>query len=220
MVSASNVILLLWEFFTPAFADGFSREFEWKQVPLGFQLLLPEWSPLVFFFPSLKPIYQSFDYCSKRTEYKWYHCHLPYILVLWQCIDTYSSFRFLLFSLCSPPGRQSPLFSKFFKNFIDYHKVWSSGWIRWSVFISKSLRILCISFFRTNSELGIYDLFVLSNLNVLHNSQWITFPTKSYLLFYTFSANFLNSLIIWLIVSSLSPHNVHLLFYCVLSIFS
>ena len=35
---------------------------------------------------------------------------------------------------------------------------------------------------------------------------------------YTLFSNFLHSLIMWLIVSSLSPHNLHLLFCCVLSI--
>ena len=35
---------------------------------------------------------------------------------------------------------------------------------------------------------------------------------------YSFCANLLHSLIMWLIVSSLSPHNLHLLFCCVLSI--
>ena len=34
-------------------------------------------------------------------------------LVLWQGLDTYLSFRFLLFSLCGPPGRQSPPFGRF-----------------------------------------------------------------------------------------------------------
>ena len=27
------IILLLWEFFTPTLADGFSLDFEWQQVP-------------------------------------------------------------------------------------------------------------------------------------------------------------------------------------------
>ena len=44
--------------------------------------------------------------------------------------------------------------------------------IRWSHCISKSQRSLCISFSKTDSELCKYDLFVWSNLNLLHNSQW------------------------------------------------
>ena len=35
---------------------------------------------------------------------------------------------------------------------------------------------------------------------------------------YSFCANLLHSLILWLMVSSLSPHNLHLLFCCILSI--
>ena len=92
--------------------------------------------------------------------------------------------------------------------------------IQWSVCISKSQRILCVSFSRTDSGLCIYHLFVWSNLNFLHNSQWITFPTQSCRVLYSFCAYLLLSLIRWLIVSSLSLHNLHLLFCCVLSIFA
>ena len=61
--------------------------------------------------------------------------------------------------------------------------------------------------------------FILwSNLNFLYISQWTTLPTQSCLALYSFYANLLHSLIIWLIVSSLSPHSLHLLFSCVLSI--
>ena len=63
-----------------------------------------------------------------------------------------------------------------------------------------------------------YHLFVWSNLDFLHNSQWITLPTQSCLVLYSFWVNMLHSLIMWLIVLSLSPHNLDLLFCCVLSI--
>ena len=53
--------------------------------------------------------------------------------------------------------------------------------IRWSICVSKSPRRLSVSFSRIDSELYIYLLFVWSNLNSLHNSQWITLPTQSYL---------------------------------------
>ena len=49
------------------------------------------------------------------------------------------------------------------------------GEIRWSIFILKSFRILCISFSRMDSRLCIYHLFAWSNLNFLHSSQLITF---------------------------------------------
>ena len=49
-------------------------------------------------------------------------------------------------------------------------------------------------------------------------SHWITLPTQSYLVLYSFCTNLLHSLIMILIVSSLSPYSVHLLFCYVLSI--
>ena len=92
------------------------------------------------------------------------------------------------------------------------------AWIWWSVCISKSRRSLCFSFSRTDFGLCIYHLFEWSNFNFLHNSQWITFSSQSCLVLYSFGANLLHSLIMWLIVSSLSPHNLHLLFCCILSV--
>ena len=92
--------------------------------------------------------------------------------------------------------------------------------IRCPVCISKSHRSLWVSFSRTGSQLCIYHLFVWSNLNFLHISQCITFPTQSCLALYSFYSNLLHSLIMWLLVSSLSPHSLNLLFCCVLSIFA
>ena len=70
----------------------------------------------------------------------------------------------------------------------------------------------------TDSGLCINHLFVWSNIIFLQNSQWITFPTQSSLILYSFCANFLHSLVMKLIVLFLSQHNPHLLFCCVLSI--
>ena len=94
--------------------------------------------------------------------------------------------------------------------------------IRWSVYIYilKSHRSLCVLISRTGAGLCIYHLFVWSNLNFLHISQWITLPTKSCLVLYSFCANLQLSLIMWLMISSLSSHCLHLLFCCVLSIIS
>ena len=90
--------------------------------------------------------------------------------------------------------------------------------IRWSVCISKSQRILCVSFSRMDSELCIYHLFVWSKWNFLHNSQWITFPIQPCLVLFSFCTNLLHSLIMGLIISSLVPHNLCLLFCFALSI--
>ena len=51
--------------------------------------------------------------------------------------------------------------------------------IKWFVCISKSDMILCMSFSRSNFGLHIDHMFVWANF--LHNSQWITLPTQSYL---------------------------------------
>ena len=90
--------------------------------------------------------------------------------------------------------------------------------IRWSVCMSKSHRSLCVSFSRTDTRLYIYHLFVWSNLNFLHISQWITLPTQSSPVLYSFCANLQHLLIMWLAVSFLSSHSLHLLFCCILSI--
>ena len=91
--------------------------------------------------------------------------------------------------------------------------------IRWSVYISKAQRILCVSFSRTDSDFCIYHLVVWSNTNFLHNSQWITFPTQSWRVLYSFWVSLLHLLIMGLTVSFLSSHNLHLLFCCILSMF-
>ena len=90
--------------------------------------------------------------------------------------------------------------------------------IRWSVCMSKSHRSLCVSFSRTRAGLCIYHLLVVSNFNFLHISLWITLPTHSCLVLYSLCANLQHSVIMWLIVSSLSPHSLHLLFCWVLCI--
>ena len=74
------------------------------------------------------------------------------------------------------------------------------GWIRWAIFISKSQRSLCVLFFKTDSGMCIYHLLLWSNLNFLYNSQWITFPTQSCLVLYSFWANLQHSLIIIIII--------------------
>ena len=63
--------------------------------------------------------------------------------------------------------------------------------IRWSVCISKFQRNLWVSFSRTNSGLCIHNLLRCSNLIFLYNSQWITFPTQSCLVLYSFCASYI-----------------------------
>ena len=81
-----------------------------------------------------------------------------------------------------------------------------------------SHRSLCVLCFRSVAGLFIYHFLVWSKLKFLHISLWTTLPTQSCLVLYSFCANLLHSLIMWLVFSSLSPHSLHLLFYWVLSI--
>ena len=128
---------------------------------------------------------------------------------------TYPSFHFLSVLFCGQPGQQSPQFCKF--SFFTIR----SGLlvvIRLSVCMSKSHRSLYVSFSRRAAGFCIYHLFVWSNLNFLHISQWIILPIPSCLVLYSFCADLLHSFIIWLIVLSLSPDSLHLLFFCILYI--
>ena len=89
--------------------------------------------------------------------------------------------------------------------------------IRWSVCMSKSHGSLCVPFSRTDAGLFIYHLLVWWNFYFLNNSQWITLLTQSCVLLYSLCANLLHSLIMWLIVSSLSPHYYY---YLLIRVFS
>ena len=92
--------------------------------------------------------------------------------------------------------------------------------IRWFFSISKSQRIFCVSFSRTDSALCIYYLLVWSNFNRLRISHWITFPKQWCLLLYSFRANLLHPLTMWLTISFLSLHSQYFLFFYVLAIFA
>ena len=124
----------------------------------------------------------------------------------------YLSFFSLSLS-CGQPERQNPLFGRFLVLF--FFLLLGLAEIRGSVCTSKFQRSLYVSFSRSGSGLCIYHLLVWSNLSFLHNSLWITFPVQSCLVLYSFCVSLLHSLIMWLIVLSLSPHNPHLLFCCV-----
>ena len=54
----------------------------------------------------------------------------------------------------------------------------------------------------------------------MRNSLLVPFPTKSCLVLYCFGANLLHLLNMWVIVSYLSPHNIHLLFNNIIIVIS
>ena len=99
--------------------------------------------------------------------------------ILSQGLGTYLSFQILSVLFCGQPGqqgRQFCYFSFFFFLLIIIRSGLLAG-ITWSVCMSKSHRSLSVSFSRTGPGLCIYHLFIWSNLNFLHISQWITLPT-------------------------------------------
>ena len=108
---------------------------------------------------------------------------------------TFLFFHFLSVLFCVQPGQQSSQLRKFSFLLLIIIRSGLLAEIRRSVLISKSYMSLCLSFSRTAAGLCIYHLFVRSNFNFLHNSQWITFPTQSCLVLYSFCANLLHSLI-------------------------
>ena len=97
-----------------------------------------------------------------------------------------SLFLFSLIFTQWSAGWQSSQFSRFSFFLLIITRSGLLVGIRWSVCISKSKRILCILFTRTDgwtdSDLCMYYLLVWSNFNFLHNSQWITFFTLLLLL--------------------------------------
>ena len=115
-------------------------------------------------------------------------------------LSFYPSFRFLSILRCS---QQSPQFGKFYSFFIFYFLFFCCwlllGLVVWprlgDLFISQNNRGVCVfSFSKTDARLYIYYLFVWSNLNFLHNSQWITLPTQLCLVWHSFCDNYYHSL--------------------------
>ena len=111
--------------------------------------------------------------------------------VLSQITSICRYFRFISFLLWGFLKLQDPFDGEFF--FFSLINAMSGQLeeIRCSISISKSQRILCISFSRTDSGLCIYHFVVWSNFNLLHNSL-----TKSHLFLFSFCASVLHSHII------------------------
>ena len=76
-------------------------------------------------------------------------------------------------------------------------------------FVCQNFIRVYVSFSGTDVGLCIYHLF-------LHIFQWIALPTQSCLVLYSFYANLLHSLIIWYMLSPLSPHNLLFIFIIII----
>ena len=133
-----------------------------------------------------------------------FHC---FFLVLQQCLTIYLFFAFFWF------------YSEVFRNgevhySADYFfllTITRSGRfaeIRWYVCISKSQRRFCVSFYRTDSGL-VHTPFVL----MVKFKLLAQFHIQSCLILHSFCANLLHLLIKWAIFLSLSPNNLHQLFF-------
>ena len=96
------------------------------------------------------------------------------------------SFRFILWSA----GTAKPTILQILFLLLIIMRSGLLAGIMWSVCMLKSDRNLCVSFSSTGPK-----LFVWSNWNFLHISQWITLPTQSCLALYSFRTNLLHSLI-------------------------
>ena len=136
--------------------------------------------------------------CSMRNTHNWYHYYL-HVQKFFQfsCKVNVFFYHFAFFQFHSVAHRKRKIHYIFFL-FITLSGL--LAWTRWSVCIWKSQRILLVSL---DKLLLVYILFLVwSNVKFLHDSLWITCPTRSRIGFYCFCASFLHSLIIWLIVSS------------------
>ena len=124
------------------------------------------------------------------------------------------AFCFLWCSLGGSMKRQNSRDGKFSFFLLIYTEVWF--W--WPVWISKSQRILFVSFSRIDPGLCIYHLVIWSNFNFLHNFESITFSTQSCLDLYTYSfcASSLHLLILWLTVSLLFNFYLYFSFLIIL----
>ena len=133
-----------------------------------------------------------------------------------------SSFSFNFHSVVCA-GRQSPLFGRF--SFVIFFLAITRSdrlaGIMWSICISKSQNILCVLFSsRIDSGLYIYHFFSMVKFQSFPQFlvDHLSYPVESN--FILFCTTLLHQFIMWLSVLSLSPHNLFLLFCCVLSIFA
>ena len=212
-------------------ADGFSLEFEWQQVSSISRTLLSILAVLnnsvvwmVSYRPPASKSTRPFNSPLVTVPNAPITIGIIVTLMFHSIFNSLARSRYLSFFSysfsfiqCSLGTAKSTILQILFLVLLIIIRSGLLAEIRWSVCMSKSHRSLCVSFSSTDDGLCIYHLFVWSNLNFLHISEWIFWPTQSCPVLYSFCANLLHSLM-WLMVSSLSPHSLYLLYCCVLSI--
>ena len=137
-----------------------------------------------------------------------------------QDLSTYLSFRFLSIVLSGQPRQQSPQFGSFllFFFFFFWLLLCLVVWPRLGdSSVSQNPKGVCTSRF-SGQILGCE--YTTCSDDQIQSSYTIPCrsPCPSNRVLYSFCASLLHSLIMWLVVSFLSPHNLHLLFCCVLSL--
>ena len=140
-------------------------------------------------FHFFQSFFQAFGDRSKYTNYNWYHrhTHVPDFFQFSGKVQVYVPL-YAFFNFHSMVHlKENPQDYRFFWVFLMLFntKFGLLVGIRWCFCISKSLRILCVSFFWRDSSLCIYLVEYL-NVHLLRNSQLTTFPTQSCLVFYFF----------------------------------
>ena len=130
-------------------------------------------------------------------------------LVLWKILDIYLYFCFLLILFCGLPGRPSLLFGRF-SFLLTITRSGRLAGIRISICISKSQRSLCVSSPLKNFRVVHKPLVLMVKFKFLAQITVddISHPVMSCL---TCFLCWFAAFAIRLIVSSLSPHNLHLL---------
>ena len=125
---------------------------------------------------------------------------------------------FLLLLLCALPGWKSSLFHRL--PFVCL----SLGLAAWpricDPFVSQNSREFYASYSPRQILSCAYTTCLYGWFSDFYTTKWFTFPIRSSIILYSFCANLLLSLIMWLIISSLSSHKLHLQFCSVLSIFA
>ena len=178
------IILLLWEFFPSALAEGFPLEFEWQQIPTVsriFLSILAHLNDVVWIVtsrplicksssPFISPIetVPSAPITTGITVTFMFHCFFSPLAS--SCYLSFFSLSFN-FTLLFTEIPKSTIRLVLFFLLLTINMPGRPAEIMQSVCISKSLRILCVSFSWTDSRLWIYHFFIWSNFNLLPNAQ-------------------------------------------------
>ena len=131
---------------------------------------------------NLPLIFNSSSLCSKCTNYNWYSCHF-HAQQLFQLSGKIQVFVYLflfyfIFTLWSTQLAKSTSWQVFSscKSILGSSCKSILGW-DWLIHLNLKVPENFLAFIlRIDSAFCIYCLSAWSNLNLLHNSQWITFP--------------------------------------------